>query len=198
MRNLPRAFSEEERSYIIKRLKEEAVNCLTQYGVRKTSVDELVKRVKIPKGTFYLFYPSKELLFIEVFQDLHDEIQSEFMQSLMVSNGVLDENQFCDILFQQMKKVDHSFMLNLMTNGDLELIMRKLPQEVVQKHLEHDDFSFENITALFPNAKQVNGEAFSGAFRAIFLSMLHKREIGEEVFDEALILLIRGLVKQLF
>ena len=56
---MPRAYSDQERAYIRKRLHEEAVLCIKQYGMRKTSVDELVQRVNIPKGTFYLFYPSK-------------------------------------------------------------------------------------------------------------------------------------------
>ncbi len=35
---------------------------MQEKGVKKTTVDELVKRVGIPKGTFYLFYPSKDCL----------------------------------------------------------------------------------------------------------------------------------------
>ena len=53
---MPKSYSEQEREYIRKRLKEEAAKCLARYGVRRTTVDEIVKRVNIPKGTFYLFY----------------------------------------------------------------------------------------------------------------------------------------------
>ena len=62
MERLPKSYSDQERAYITKRLKEEAAACMGKFGIRRTTVDELVKRVKIPKGTFYLFYPSKELL----------------------------------------------------------------------------------------------------------------------------------------
>ena len=57
---VPKSYSEQERTYIKKRLKEEAAKCLAKYGVRRTTVDEIVRRVHIPKGTFYLFYKSKE------------------------------------------------------------------------------------------------------------------------------------------
>ena len=41
-------------------------------GVKKTTVDELVKRVGIPKGTFYLFYPSLiNLIHYYVFQTFY-------------------------------------------------------------------------------------------------------------------------------
>lgn len=72
MERLPKSYSDQERAYITKRLKEEAAACMGQFGIRRTTVDELVKRVKIPKGTFYLFYPSKELLLFEVIQEQHE------------------------------------------------------------------------------------------------------------------------------
>ena len=59
---MPRAFSEAEKSFIKERLLQEAEACLSLYGVRKTTVDELVQRVKIPKGTFYLFYTNPRKL----------------------------------------------------------------------------------------------------------------------------------------
>ncbi|MFH1513530.1 MAG: helix-turn-helix domain-containing protein, partial [Bacillota bacterium] len=59
---MPKSFSDAERAYIKERLLREAEACLAAYGVRKTTVDELVRRAGIPKGTFYLFYASKEAL----------------------------------------------------------------------------------------------------------------------------------------
>jgi len=43
-----------------------------------------------------------------------------------------------------------------------------------------------------------NIEVYSAVMRGIFLSMLHKHEIGEEVFEDALRLMIRGVVMQMF
>ena len=45
---MPKSYSEQEREYIRERLKEEAAQCLAKYGVRRTTVDEIVRRVKIP------------------------------------------------------------------------------------------------------------------------------------------------------
>ena len=77
---MPKAFSNNEREYIKNRLMEEARNCLKLYGMKKTTVDELVKRVNIPKGTFYLFFESKEILFYEVLCLFHDELQAELLR----------------------------------------------------------------------------------------------------------------------
>ena len=73
---MPKTYSDEERNQIITKLKREANILMLEKGVKKTTVDELVKRVGIPKGTFYLFYPSKEMLLYDVTQDFHEEVDA--------------------------------------------------------------------------------------------------------------------------
>jgi len=194
---MPKSYSDKEKEYIINTLKKAAAESLSLYGVKKTTVDELVKRANIPKGTFYLFYKSKELLLFDVINDLHDEIQTQFLSEVRsIQDGITCE-QLTNLLLLIFKKVDSTCLLQIMTNGDLELLMRKLPDEIVEQHLSHDNLSMEQLIAFIPQAKNKNMELFSGAFRGIFLTMLFKREVGEELFYDSLKLMIRGLVIQL-
>ena len=71
---MPKIYSEEEKKLLIEKLKHEANILMQEKGVKKTTVDELVKRAGIPKGTFYLFYPSKEMLLFDVSQDFHEQV----------------------------------------------------------------------------------------------------------------------------
>ncbi|TWH81794.1 TetR/AcrR family transcriptional regulator [Sedimentibacter saalensis] len=194
---MPKSYSSQEKEYIVKRLKEEAYNCLNLYGVKKTTVDELVRRVNIPKGTFYLFYDSKELLLFDVVNDLHDEIQKHFIREANLIKGRITAENLTNLLFKVYKMVDDTFLLKVMTNGELELIIRKLPNEIVEKHFRDDYAMMEKFMELIPHVKEKNVQYFSGALRGVFLTMLHKREIGEEVFDGSLKLMINGLVIQL-
>ncbi|MDF2685954.1 MAG: TetR family transcriptional regulator [Clostridia bacterium] len=195
---MPKAFSESERRNIKRRLMEEAKLCLTQFGVKKTTVDELVKRVNIPKGTFYLFYESKELLFFDVFCEFHDEIQKNLMSEIASVNGAFDAKGLTGLIFKYYKAVEESFLLKLITNGDLELLMRKLPEDVVKAHTEKDDFNIENLISILPGIKLTNIKAISGSLRGIFLSMLHKHEIGDDIFYEALKIMLYGVIIQMF
>lgn len=195
---MPKAYSENEKQLIKKRLKDEALKCLTQYGVKKTTVDELVKRVNIPKGTFYLFYSSKELLFWDVLNGLHDTIRIKLQEEMQNLNGDLTCDKLSNIIFSFFKIVDETNIIHNLTNGDIDLIMRKLPEEVVQEHLENDNDFIEEIIAFIPNKQNKDLQYFSGAFRAIFLSILHKNEIGEKVYEESLKIMIKGIVMQLF
>ena len=195
---MPKTFSDSERAYIRERLMEEGKACLNLYGIRRTTVDELVKRVKIPKGTFYLFYESKDLLFFEIFCTLHDEMQEKLLAELAVLEGDMDADTLTNLFFSLYKSLDDSFLLNLITSGELELLFRKLPPELVKQHAEMDDFRVEELVSLVPNLKAQDIRVFSAAMRGIFISLLHKREVGEEVFDEALRVMLRGVVLQMF
>ena len=195
---LPKCYSELEKAYIKQRLKEEAEKCLAQYGIRRTTVDELVKRVKIPKGTFYLFYRSKELLLFEVILDLHERIEQELLASLSVLDPhSLTVDHLTEVLFGCFKAMDDVPVLKLLNSDDMELLARKLPPEVIADHLKQDDTMVEKLFAIFPMKAKQNAEAFSAALRVLFLSSLQKEEIGDKQFDKALKLLIRGLVLQM-
>jgi AcrR family transcriptional regulator len=194
---LPKKFTETERQYIIKRLKEEALKCIAIYGIKKTTVDELVKRVNIPKGTFYLLYASKELLLFDAINDLHDEIHNQLLKEVASITEKLTCDSLTDFLFHICVQVNHSGLLSLLLNDEMEYLMRRLPEATVKDHQVHDDFTMEKLFSLLPIKGEKKIEAFSGAFRGIFMTMLYKREIGEQIFEEALRLMIRGIVIQL-
>lgn len=195
---MPKAFSENERNFIKQRLIEEAEHCLIRYGARKTTVDELVKRAGIPKGTFYLFYDSKELLFYDVFNKFHDEIHEKMRSELAYMQQDISPSGLTRLIFDLYKQVEGSFMLRFMTEGDLEMMLRKLPPGAAVKHAEKDDFSIEQLISSVPGLKTDRVRIFSAALRGVFLSMLHKREVGDEVFDDALRVMIHGIVIQMF
>lgn len=196
---MPKTFSDNERTYIKKRLMEEAQICLAQFGLRKTTVDELVKRVNIPKGTFYLFYSSKEMLFFDVFCTLHDELQATLLRWIDELKGNINAETVTELIFRLYKQVDSTFLYSFIANGDLELLVRKLPPEVAVAHAQKDDFSIEQLLSLLPGVRlEGNIQVFSAALRAIFCTMLHRREIGEDVFDDAIHVMLRGVLFQLF
>lgn len=90
---MPRSFSEYEKETIRKKLMAACMDSWTQYGYKKTSVDELCQRVSISKGAFYLFFDSKEALFCEVICSVQKRIYdtaSELIHAKPDRNGVVD------------------------------------------------------------------------------------------------------------
>ncbi|MBT2694517.1 TetR/AcrR family transcriptional regulator [Bacillus sp. ISL-55] len=188
------AFTESEKEQIRKRLMEAAADCLGRYGVKKTTVDQLVQLAGISKGAFYQFFASKELLFFHVLEDFQGSLMEEGMSALDGS-GATDSDAFTEFIFDLFQRVRHSFMMNLIQNGELEVLMRKIPEEEIARHHSFDDRLAEKLFSDF----SIKGDPHVAAatLRAIFLSMLHVKEVGEEQFDQALKMLIRGVALQL-
>lgn len=196
---MPKSYSDQERAYIRKRLKEEAAACMGQFGIRRTTVDELVKRVKIPKGTFYLFYPSKELLLFEVIQEQHELVNQKLYQELSgLSAAELSADRITNVIFDFYKMTEEMPIFQLINSEEIELLVRKLPQEVVQAHLQEDTDTIGTLFTLIPVNKEVDVKVISAAFHAIYYATLHRKEISEEQYDQALRMLIHGVVTQFF
>ena len=194
---MPKTYSDDERAYIKKRLMEEAAYLLSTFGIRRTTVDELAERVKIPKGTFYLFYESKELLLFEVLMEQHVIIEKQMFDEVKSLYGHVTSDNLTEIIYKFFKATDDTGLLRLITTGEIELLYRKLPQEVMKEHFIHDSSTIKTIIESLSLSADINTDHFSTAFRNLFITMVYKREIGEEYFDEALKLLIKGLVLQM-
>lgn len=196
---MPKSYSEQEREYIRNRLKEEAAACMGQFGIRRTTVDELVKRVNIPKGTFYLFYKSKELLLFDVIQEQHELVNQKLYQAISnLADKPLSAEKITDVIFDFYKMTEEMPVFKLMDSEEIELLVRKLPREVVEEHLQDDTDSIQKLFAFLPVKKDVDIAVISAAFHAIYYATLHKKDIGEAQYDEALRMLIHGIITQIF
>lgn len=189
-------FTEKEKFIIDDKLKKAAEQCLKTYGVRKTTVEQLTKMVGISKGAFYIFYESKELLFFQVLEDFQRSIGEELV-SILGQNYQSKKQGFIEGIYNAFMKVKDSFLVTLMENQDLEYLMRKLPQEAILKHHSFDDGLAENIFKILGLEVSNKAEITSAALRAIFLTMLHEKEIGEH-YDKALRVLITGVANEIF
>jgi len=64
---MPRPFTETERETIRAKLMKAGRACFLRYGLKKTTIEDLTRPAGIAKASFYLFFDSKEKLFLEVF-----------------------------------------------------------------------------------------------------------------------------------
>ncbi len=79
---MPRAFSEARKDQIRERLLRKGREYFIRYGLKKTSVDDLVKAAGISKGSFYRFFESKEALFLTIHEASEEALHRDMMQKL--------------------------------------------------------------------------------------------------------------------
>lgn len=144
----------------------------------------------------HLFYKSKELLLFEVILEQHELINQKLYQSLSGLSGTkLSAEKLTDVIFRFYQMTEEMLILKMLDVDEVELLLRKLPREIVEEHLKDDTDTIEQMLALLPVKKGTDIHVISAAFHAIYYATLHKAEIGE-AYDEALRALIYGIVIQ--
>lgn len=194
---MPKSYSEKEKEQIKAELKHAAIDSMKVNGIKRTTVDDLVKKVKIPKGTFYLFYSSKELLMYDAFMQIEEETHGQIAEKIMQIKNNITIESITTLLNEFFIMAYNMGLLPLMVNGELDALVRKLPDDVVSEHINKDDDFLNLFKELFSTLSNDNLKYFSAAFRALFFTACYKREIGEN-YENALKLLIKGLVIQMF
>ena len=66
--------SDTEKQLQKKYLLEVGKNLMLQYGIKKTTVDDIVAEAKIAKGTFYLYFKSKEDFFYQLIASINQTL----------------------------------------------------------------------------------------------------------------------------
>ena len=190
------AFTTEEKEVIRKKLHKVAKECLQRYGVKKTTVDQMAAMVDISKGSFYNFYSSKEMLFFAVLEEYQIDVMNRLTEQLGME-AKIDTNRLVELLYDFYQDFRYSFMYTIFKNHEMELLIRKLPKEVITNHHLIDDRMVKKIVSRINIRENVSVEIVSALFRTIAMTILHIEEIGEEQFDTTLKLVIQGIVEQI-
>ena len=190
------AFTTEEKEVIRKKLHKVAKECLQRYGVKKTTVDQMAAMADISKGSFYNFYSSKEMLFFTVLEEYQIDVMDRLTEQLDME-AKIDTNRLVQLLYDFYQDFRYSFMYTIFKNHEMELLVRKLPKEVIINHHLIDDRMVKKIVSRINIRENVSVEIVSALFRTIAMTILHIEEIGEKQFDTTLKLVIQGVVEQI-
>lgn len=192
---MPKIYTEKEKENIRKALKREAGKCLALYGVRKTTVDELVRRVDIPKGTFYLFYESKEALFFDLLVTYADEVESVYLSMLQE----IDENHIVtsltDIFYTLLIKFYDEGLYRFLDGAELELVLRRLPDKSLPDISKRMSAVIHNLFSYFYIDDKEDIKSFEAGYEALLYLLLSADRLKDK--EKALRLLVRGLVLQM-
>ena len=195
---MPKVYSDDEKIVIKKRLHDAANESLLKNGIKKTTVDALVQKAAIPKGTFYLFYKSKEELLFEVILEYHENIENKMLMKCRKAGNSLTADKLADIVTDGILDSMDSCLKTIMIPGEIEIMIEKLPADVIKDHLGHDeDMMIDMLKGLNPNLSPSSVRAFSAAFHEIFFACLYKDTIGEKYFRKSIRLLTKGLLLQM-
>ncbi|MEX2178224.1 MAG: TetR/AcrR family transcriptional regulator [Gemmatimonadaceae bacterium] len=142
---MPRPFSEGERERISGALLEAGRTHFARHGVRKANVEGLTREVGIAKGSFYLFFASKEALFFAVLLDLEQELRARLIERMQRSFGSAAE--LVEVLLRtQFESLETHPLLAILNNPDEAMpLLRAIPPERLRDARDDDQRFFAEL-----------------------------------------------------
>ena len=177
-------FSPQQRDAIREKLKESARKYAVSTGVKKTSLDMLTADAGISKSSFYKFYDSKELLFLEIAADWESQII-----------GLDDKRRSANSVYAAFTTIHALGICNFLCD-DLPELARFIPEEDARTHYLS---SAQGIFDMLRRAKihfSQSDETVLAAIRILYLSIININRIGTDFFP-ALHLLVIGACEEL-
>ena len=180
---MARSFSEREKENIRKSLIDICKQSWTQYGYKKTSVDEMCKQVGISKGAFYLFFESKEALFCEVLCSVQREICEMAEAAMEEEKGKPGVVKALKLIYRAYDK--NSFLYGSDT-ADYTILMNKVSEEQAKEMEQAGELS-RQLFLCHPALKfRVNANMAISVIYSLIMNIKNKDILPQnhlEVFD---------------
>ena len=155
----------------------------------------IIRRVDIPKGTFYLFYESKEALFFDLLVTYADEVESDYLSMLQE----IDENHIVtsltDIFYTLLIKFYDEGLYRFLDGAELELVLRRLPDKSLPDISKRMSTVIHNLFSYFYIDDKEDIKSFEAGYEALLYLLLSADRLKDK--EKALRLLVRGLVLQM-
>jgi len=189
---MPRGFSEREKVLIRARLLENGRKAFTAYGLRKTNIEDLTQAIGISKGAFYLFYDSKEALFMDVIEEAERNFRQQILAEI-AQPGDSPRARLKRVFLTAFSLWKSAPMLRMVTRAEYGLLLDKMPPEKIQEHLQGDR---EFVDVLIRRCSEAGipivarGDQVAGLMNAIFFVSLHEEDFGPDTYSGTIELLL--------
>jgi len=152
---MPRAFKEEEKEKIRVKLLEAGRSCFLRYGLKKTTIEDVVRPAGIAKSSFYLFFESKEALFVEA---MMAELPAMMKRLIDASFEATEDTR--DALILLMKAIVHEIETNEMARVLLDdpMELQRLAEGLDYEDILRRTMEAEMFGPLYTRLKQAQDE----------------------------------------
>jgi AcrR family transcriptional regulator len=182
---MPKAFTEHEKEQIGRQLLEQGYKLFSAYGLKKTNLDEIAQAAGISKGAFYIFYESKEALFMDVIEQAERHFRQEILAAVELPGPTPRVRLFAVLktAFILFKTIP---LLRFFTSSDFIQLFRRIPAEKLQEHLASDRAFFAEMITRCQKAGipiRAQPEEISGLLYPLVLLILHEDDLAANNFS---------------
>lgn len=196
---MAKAFTQEQKEKIKEKLLSEGRQLFEKYGLTKTTVDEIVERVGISKGAFYLFYPSKESLFFEIIEKIEREFKSKLYEEL--ENTIENPYEILKLmLYKGLEFIESTPLLKHISAKEMKYLYRTIPEDTIKNHMNIDINQFIDFISKqmeLGHFEQQDLNSLKGYFKLFELLIVNKDEFSELEYKKTIEILVDSLLNYL-
>jgi AcrR family transcriptional regulator len=156
-------------------------------GFKDTNVSDITKMAGIAAGTFYLYYPSKDKLFMDLFLEENVKLKRSILEAVDPNGDPFSVIQ--ELMRRNMEGMAANPILKEWYNKD---VFAKIEEKYREENgLEHVDFMYQSyieIVKKWQAEGKLRADIDSEMIMAIFTSIItidaHKDEIGLQYFPK--------------
>lgn len=189
-------FSDSEKQMIQEKLHTEGERLFTLYGIKKVTVDDLVKAAGIAKGSFYAFYSNKEYLYMSILERIQRKVWQDMDVFLDGHRTLLPKELMKKALLWSLDQLQKYPMLLLVDTETVDYLFRKLPKEMIELHTQEDAFFLRKLQE-YGISFNCEADLAAKALQVLVISFLElkKEQYGRQV--AVMELIVNGVVNEI-
>lgn len=185
-----RGFSEEERERIREELREAGRQLFGTYGLQKTTIEDLTENIDIGTSTFYLFYDSKEELYVAVLEEAGKEVRRRMSEAGVTETDDPQEavEQLLRVVIEEIERNPIAKRITVDPETRQRLQDHRSEAERTADH-EADVQFIRSVVDPFLEDDRLHGqdsEVVAEAIAAIPYLCLHRDEISDDNYQQVL------------
>lgn len=194
-RDMPR-FGEQEKIKIKQCLLEEGERLFIAYGLKKVTIDDIVKAVNIAKASFYRFYEGKEYLFLDIAQKAQKDI-FEALKGVLVESKAKPDGERVKLVFCSMSVLVKKYpLLTIIDKETVEIIARKVSPQRLE---EYNKQGFDAVKVMEEQGIRFkyDTQVVSQLFRSLYQSWITLQEQPIEMQEKVINIMLDGIIHQI-
>ena len=194
---MPRELKEEEKKFEKSRLIKSGANLLLRFGIRRVSVEDIVKEASIAKGSFYNYFRSKDDFIYEVIWQFHEELFSHFEQQFFLINKLEREQKRKEIkkMFFTIYK-SSIFEFFILEHSEIRNFLSRYSKEALERIEALEENKYKELFNLL-NIKNKYVKIVQNYIHIIIFGISHTDLLDKNYLDKTIEVALDGLLNYL-
>jgi AcrR family transcriptional regulator len=193
-------FTDQERTHLRQALIDSARKRFIEQGLKKTSLEELTSDAGIAKSSFYAFFESKEALYLELLALERPAAEARLLPLLDIhADPVGGITAFLRATIDHIENTP--ITRRLITHPEeMQLLLRRLTPQHLADRMKYGVLPVVQAVASWQADGLVIAEppqVIAATIRAVTMLILHKDDLGQEVYPQVIDLMIRLIAQGL-